>query len=179
MQERTHSNRTTQDCKYRLTVVPLTLSVANEYVRLYHRHRGPVVGHRFSIGLADKRGSIRAVAIVGRPVARRLDQSFTCEVLRLVSDGSSNACSMLYGSAARIAREMGFRRCITYTTVDETGVSLIAAGWKVTGRTKAASWNTPARPRDDHYPLVEKLRWEPRWSSEAYVKELTDPPCSM
>lgn len=171
MQERTHFYDAAQETKIHLTVIPLTLAAANEFVRIHHRHRGPVVGHRFSIGLTDTHGTLRAVAIVGRPVARHIDQNFACEVVRLASDGCPNACSMLYGSSARISKQMGFRRCITYTTVDESGVSLIAAGWVVTGRTKASTWNTPSRPRVDRYPLTEKVRWEPKWSSLSLARE--------
>lgn len=41
------------------------------------------------------------VAIVGRPVARHLDDGWTLEVTRLATDGSANACSALYGAAWR------------------------------------------------------------------------------
>ena len=53
----------------------------------------------------------------------------TCEVVRVATDGTPNACSFLYGNAARIARLMGFRRIITYTLDNESGASLRAVGW--------------------------------------------------
>lgn len=49
-----------------LEVCPMTLREANAYVEQYHRHHGPVVGHKFSIGLSDGE-KIVGVAIVGRP----------------------------------------------------------------------------------------------------------------
>jgi hypothetical protein len=54
----------------RLTICPLPLDEANTFVKFHHRHHRPVVGHKFSIGVADETGMVRGVAIVGRPVAR-------------------------------------------------------------------------------------------------------------
>jgi hypothetical protein len=45
-------------------------------------------------------GSIVGVAIVGMPVARMLADGWTVEVTRLCTDGSRNACSMLYPSSS-------------------------------------------------------------------------------
>lgn len=50
-----------------LEVVPITLKEANAFVEQNHRHHGPTVGHKFSIGLSDGE-KIVGVAIVGRPV---------------------------------------------------------------------------------------------------------------
>lgn len=36
-----------------LEIVPITLRESNAYVEQHHRHHGPVVGHKFSIGLSD------------------------------------------------------------------------------------------------------------------------------
>lgn len=36
-----------------LEVCPMTLKEANAFVEQYHRHHGPVVGHKFSIGCSD------------------------------------------------------------------------------------------------------------------------------
>lgn len=88
-----------------LTLIPVSLAQANEFVRQHHRHHKPVAGHKFSIGCAEN-GRLCAVAIVGRPVSRYLDDGFTLEVNRLCSDGTKNACSILYAAAARAARAM-------------------------------------------------------------------------
>ncbi|WP_371721843.1 XF1762 family protein [Neglectibacter sp. X4] len=65
-----------------LEIVPMTLKEANAFVEQKHRHHGPVVGHKFSIGLSNGE-EIVGVAIVGRPVARHLDDGWTLEVLLL------------------------------------------------------------------------------------------------
>jgi len=114
-------------------IIPLTLREANAFVTKYHRHHGAVVGHRFSIGVIDPENVLHGVAAIGRPVSRHVDQYRVCEITRLCSDGIPNVCSKLYGAVKRIAREMGFECCITYTLASETGASLRAAGW-VAGR---------------------------------------------
>lgn len=111
-----------------LTIVPLTLSAAAEFVRAHHRHNAPPVGHKFSIGVVDDDGKLRGVAVVGRPVARAFDDGLTAEVNRTCTDGCPNANSALYAAAWRAARAMGYRRLITYTQADETGASLRAVG---------------------------------------------------
>lgn len=37
----------------RLEIVPITLKEANAYVDQHHRHHGPVVCHKFSIGCSN------------------------------------------------------------------------------------------------------------------------------
>ena len=124
-----------------LSVIPLTLKAANDFVTKTHRHHGAVTGglDYFRIGAVDELGSLVAVAIVSRPPNRNSDDGVTCEVVRLASDGTRNACSFLYTAAARIAREMGFQRLITYTLESESGASLKAAGWRLE-KTGIQSW---------------------------------------
>lgn len=38
-----------------LEITPMTLREANAYVEQHHRHHGPVVGHKFSIGALTER----------------------------------------------------------------------------------------------------------------------------
>lgn len=47
-------------------------------------------------------------AVCGRPVSRHYDNGLTCEINRLCTDGTYNACSMLYGACCRVAKEMGY-----------------------------------------------------------------------
>ena len=68
------------------------------------------------------------MAIAGRPVARRLDDGKTLEVLRVCTDGTPNANSFLYGRVKRIAQLMGYEKIITYTLEEESGASLRAVG---------------------------------------------------
>lgn len=142
-----------------LTLSPITLAEANAFVEQHHRHHGPCIGHKFSIAVADDAGVVRGVAIVGRPVSRAEDDGFTLEVNRCCTDGARNACSMLYAAAWRASRAMGYRRLITYVLTDESGISLISAGWKVIGQTKGGSWSCPSRPRVDTHPLQKKLKF--------------------
>ena len=110
--------------------------------------------------MADEEGKVRAVCIVGRPVARMLDDGMTLELTRLASDGCPNACSCLYGAAWRAAKALGYGRLITYILDDEPGVTLKAAGWKCLGQRGGGSWSVPSRPRVDKHPLQKKLLWE-------------------
>lgn len=142
-----------------LELVPITLSDAREYVSRCHRHLAAPVGGLFAIGLAEA-GGVVGVAIVGRPVARNQADAWTAEVTRLATDGSRNACSMLYRAAWRAARALGYRRLITYTLKSEPGTSLRAAGWECVAEVAAQSWSRASRPRIDRTPLQQKLRWE-------------------
>lgn len=143
----------------KLCAVPLGLDEANAFVRRHHRHHGAVVGHKFSIGAALGE-VIVGVVIVGRPVARRLDDGLTLEVTRLCTDGTRNACSFLYGAAARACFALGYQRIGTYVASDEPGVTLRAAGWRLVGKTPGKSWSVPSRPRVDVHPLQTRLRFE-------------------
>lgn len=141
-----------------LTLCPLTRDKANEYVEKYHRHHKKVVGHLFALGLL-KDGELCGVVIVGRPVARALNDGYTCEVTRLCTDGTPNACSILYGAAWRAARALQYRRMYTYILESEPGTSVKAAGFRFDGMTKGGSWSTPSRPRTDKAPTCKKQRW--------------------
>lgn len=153
----------------KLRHVRIDLAEANAFVTEHHRHHKPVVGHLFSLGavsvhvdqsdglLKDK---IVGVAIVGRPVARMRDDGETAEVTRLCTDGTKDACSFLYGAAARAAFALGFKRIGTYILNSEPGTSLHAAGWRLIGERGGASWSRDSRPRVDKHPTQGKLLFE-------------------
>lgn len=143
----------------RLVAAPITFAQAAAFVREHHRHHTPPVGHKFSIA-AMAGDEIAGVVIVGRPVARRRDDGGTLEVTRLCTLGHPNACSFLYGAAARAAFALGYRRIGTYTLRSEPGTSLKAAGWKLIAETPGKSWSVPTRPRTDKHPIEPKLLWE-------------------
>src|SRR5205085_12020733 len=129
-------------------------------VAAHRRHHPPPRGHKWSIAV-EEQGQIVGVAIVGRPVARALDDGFTLEVTRLcVRPGVPNACSMLYGAARRVAKEMGYRRIVTYTLAAEPGTSLRASGWTDAADVPGRSWSRTSRPRTDRHPTTDKRRWE-------------------
>ena len=142
-----------------LELVPITQREAFAYVERLHRHHKPPRGSVFQLGAA-KDGEIVGVAIVGRPVARRLQDGWTLEVNRCCTDGTRNACSFLYGAAWRVAKALGYRKLITYTLPEEGGASLRGAGWICIGQAGGGSWSRKSRPTVDLHPLQEKLRWE-------------------
>jgi len=114
------------------------------------------------------------VAIVGRPVARALDDIITAEISRVCTaeGGPKNVCSFLYGRCWRSWQQMGGERMITYTLVTEPGSSLKGAGWQIMGETRKKKkehlWNT-RKPKHKGYISERreqeadgqmKLRWE-------------------
>ncbi|MDO5549421.1 MAG: hypothetical protein Q4F79_13175 [Eubacteriales bacterium] len=146
-----------------MRAVPLELKQANAFVERLHRHHPPVHRDKFRIG-CEKDGKLVGVVQIARPVARGLDDGKTVEVVRLCTDGTPNVCSFLYGRAARIAREMGYQRIVTYILDSEIGSSLKAAGWRFDGMTDAKSWDCPSRPRQTKAPVCAKQRWIKQWT---------------
>ncbi len=142
-----------------MEIIACDLSDANEFVSRFHRHHRPVVGHKFSIAGVEA-GKIVGVVIVGRPVARAFDNGLTLEVTRLATDGTKNACSILYGAARRASFALGFKRLITYTLPTEGGASLRASGWKLLGEAGGGTWARKSRPRIDKHPTQTKWLWE-------------------
>ena len=141
-----------------LRIRSISLQDANEFVVVHHRHHGSVVGHKFSIACVDKYDQVHGVAIVGRPVSRYLDDGLSLEVTRLCTDGTKNACSILYAAAWRAAVAMGYRHIYTYILETEQGVSLRAAGWTCDGRAGGKNW-TGKRFRSDEKNAVMKIRF--------------------
>jgi hypothetical protein len=142
-----------------LTTQPIALGAANRFVAAHHRHSRPVVGHLHSLGLWSGPLDLRGVAIVGRPVARHLDDGQTAEITRLATDGTRNACSMLYGACVREAKRRGYLRVVTYTLATETGSSLRAAGFARVAVVRGRQWDTPTRRRQLR-AAPDRVRWE-------------------
>lgn len=144
----------------RLNIIPMELKDANNFVAVHHRHHKPVQGHRFSIGCVDEDSQLRGVAIVGRPVARKINPRMVLEVTRLCTDGTINACSFLYSATARIATALGYAKIQTYILETETGSSLLASGWVFEDTVIGHTWNhTDGKPRANTHPLCDKQRW--------------------
>jgi hypothetical protein len=144
-----------------LVIVPLDFRTASDFVAIWHRHLPPPVGHKFSIGVASVDRVLRGVVMVGRPVARHLDDGLTLEVNRTATDGTPNANSALYGAAARAAFALGYTRLITYTQAGEQGASLRGAGWRVVAERPArGGWDRRSRPRTDKAESIPRTLWE-------------------
>jgi hypothetical protein len=145
-----------------LVLRPTTITAAREYVAEHHRHNRPPVGGLFAAGV-ESDGQLVGVAIAGRPVARALQDGRTIEVTRCCTDGTRNACSMLYGAITRAAKALGWRVAYTYTLDNEaeSGASLRASGWVEDERiAPRAGWDTPSRRRDnDRTPDGGRIRW--------------------
>jgi len=152
-----------------LHVVPVELREANDFIASLHRHHQPVVGHRFSIGAVNDDGTLHGVCVVGRPVARLAGHPRdVAEVTRLATDGTYNACSILYAAAARACKAMGFRRIQTYTLPAEGGASLCASGWVCEGEAGGGQWkHTDGKPRRTDQPTEIKTRWALHFSRPA------------
>ena len=151
-----------------LEIRPIKLRDANQYVAQNHRHNIPTNGHKFSVACYDD-GRLCGVAIAGQPVARKLDDGLTIEIRRVCTDGTYNACSILYGACVRVAKAMGYKRVVTYTLQSEPGTSLKASGFVYDGEAGGTSWDVPSRHRDIYqptlfgenrkYPNEKKTRW--------------------
>lgn len=152
-----------------MKAVPIELNEANDYVNRHHRHHKAVARDKFRVA-CEENGEIVGVIQVGRPLSRMLADGFTLEVLRCCTNGRPNVASFLYSRAARIAKEMGYKKIITYILEEEHGSSLKASGWEceATG-CGGGSWSRPSRPREvsqitifgteEKYPIGKKQRW--------------------
>ena len=137
---------------------------ARRFIDRHHEHLPASTGWRFGQGLWNG-PDLLGVVTVGQPLARAFDRHQVVEVTRLCVRRDRpdalrwNACSTLYGWAAREAQLRGFRRIITYTREDENGASLRGAGWTREARAGGRSWNWRGRPRADHTPPTPRWRW--------------------
>lgn len=152
-----------------LRLRPFALKHALPFCRQVHRRLSRLQGGMWSIAI-QVQNEILGVAIVGRPVARLLDNGLRLQVLRVaVKSGTPNACSMLYGACSRAARAMGASDLLTYIHNDETGVSLKASGWIEDDqfRSRGGEWSRKSRTETAAEEPGEKRRWWAPWSQAA------------
>ena len=135
-----------------MIIRPITFKQASDFINTHHRHNKATVGCKFCVGLFDQKKMV-GCAVCGRPVGRYLDDGLTCEINRLCTDGTKNACSM---------RD---EKCITYTLASENGASLRASNFRNEGIAGGTQW-TGERYKpvqlslfDDNKPKEMKQRW--------------------
>lgn len=154
----------------KLRIGPCTLTQAESFVQDWHRTHDASQGGLWAISLwrdgmtlpgRECLTELVGVAVAGRPVSQVLQRRGYCEVIRVcVIEGVEGGCSMLYRRVRRVAQLMGYERFISYTLPQETGASLLAAGFRRAGYTDGGTWDREDRPRVDTHPIQEKLRWE-------------------
>lgn len=140
-----------------MEIRPITLKEANAFVEKYHRHHHGTVGCKFAISCYDGEKLV-GVSICGRPVSRHYDDGRTLEINRLCTDGTRNACSMLYGASVRIAKDMGYKKVVTYILESEDGASLKASNFVCEGKAGGTHW-TGKRDKGQDIPSEMKQRW--------------------
>lgn len=149
--------------------VPVSVTEAKLFVNLHHRHCEAPESWRFGTGLSHD-GELVAIAMLGRPTARGLDQVLDVEVTRVCVIEPAryrNACSMLYGALCRAAKALGYRDAYTYTVEGEDAASVRAAGFLPDADLgERPTWASASRPRQDETlfgprkrPTGPKTRW--------------------
>lgn len=141
-----------------LEIRPIHLAPAKEFVKQYHRHNIPPQGGKFAVSCWQD-DKLCGVAICGRPTARHSDDGKTLEIYRNCTDGTANACSKLYGACLRIAKDMGYKRVITYTLQSENGASLKASNFTYEGEAGGLGWTGPRKRNYYVSPQELKNRW--------------------
>jgi len=140
-----------------MEIRPITFAVAREFVNANHRHHKSTVGCKFCIGCFDNEVMV-GCAICGRPVSRYLDNGLTCEINRLCTDGTRNACSMLCGLVVELQKLWGIKKIVTYILQSENGASLKASNFTCEGIAGGVKW-TGSRDKGQDIPHEMKTRW--------------------
>ncbi len=140
-----------------MNIIPIPFRIAKQFISNNHRHNPNVVGCKFAIGIEEENELI-GVAVCGRPVSRYLDDGRTLEINRVCTTGKKNSCSMLYGACCRIAKEMGYKKIITYTLKSEPGSSVKASNFICDGEAGGTHW-TGKRNKGQNIPNEMKVRW--------------------
>jgi hypothetical protein len=152
----------------RLSLAPMSLREAGRFIDQFHRHHAAPQGGLFALAAMADGAVVVGVAIIGRPLARALQDGFTAEITRLCAlpEAPRNTCSFLYGRAWRAWQAHGGKRMVTYTLASESGASLRGAGWRLIGEVGARDWFRERSPgatgHRQQRPVYEqlKLRWE-------------------
>lgn len=152
-----------------LELRPITLRRANDFVQEYHRHNGRTArdGGKYALAAVHEEELV-GVVIVGRPLARLLDDGWTVEITRCCVKESApkGTPGFLYAAARRVWQAMGGKKVITYTLPSESGASMRGLGWKQAAISNghANGWNRRDSPhckrRHQDIFTQTKIRWE-------------------
>lgn len=80
-------------------------------------------------------------------------------ITRVATDGTPNACSLIYGALCRAGRALGYTEAWTYTLPEEPGASLRASGFTEMGFTAGGEHSRVSRPRKAAIRPEPKRRW--------------------
>ncbi|WP_445261308.1 XF1762 family protein [Pseudomonas sp. RL_15y_Pfl2_60] len=123
-----------------VSIKPLTIKEANEFIKEHHRHHRPTARNngKWALAAVDDNSVIVGVVIASSPVSATYMDGLTIELTRLcVKEGApKGVCSFLLSKSCSIWRSMGGVRVITYTLASESGASLRGAGWTLSGVVK-------------------------------------------
>lgn len=147
----------------RLSIVPMTVKAARRAVKQWHRHLPDVQGGLFAAGLALD-GELRCVAIAGNPA--RVWQGQAKLVISRVAVMPIDDGGMLIGAMCRAAAALGYHEAWTYTLPEESGVSLLGAGFEDMGVSAGGEHSRPSRPRAPARRPEPKRRWRRVLTSE-------------
>jgi hypothetical protein len=112
----------------RLQIRRVELSDANVFVARYHSHHAPSQGHKFSLGCFED-DRLCGVVIASLPRGRHLDNGRQLELVRVCTDRTLHAASMLIAAATRAVFALGYGRVFSDVLEGEEGASYRAAGW--------------------------------------------------
>ncbi|MBP2707217.1 hypothetical protein JOL79_25870 [Microbispora sp. RL4-1S] len=128
----------------RLVISPVPIQTARAFIAWTQPRLALPAGAAFAVGAQTGDGTLVGVAVIGWPTAWAFDDGDTAEVLALATDGTPDANRALLGSAWPLVREMGYRRLIAYTRIEESGTDLWDAGFRVVPR-PFGWWDTAGR----------------------------------
>lgn len=135
-----------------LVISPVPIQTARAFIAWTQPRLAPPAGAAFALGAQIGDGFLVGVALIGWPTAWAFDDGDTAEVLALATDGTSDASWALLGTVWPLVREMGYRRLIAYTRIEEPGTDLWDAGFRVVPR--SLGWDTAGRADD-----VARVLW--------------------
>jgi len=146
-------------------LAPISRKDANAFIGREHSHHEGVTSDRFRVAL-EHEGAVIGVCVLGNPIAPELAKSDSCmEVTRLCTLGRGG--SRLLGAVVRAGLNLGYRRFVSYTRVDERGTVYRAAGWWPVARVKGRAHDTGNRAGrwlpgivEPTTEIVDRIRWE-------------------